>query len=764
MALSSLLSKPCISLLSAKPSPDNKNNKISPTSFTLYRSLKGKQSRVTKPATLSKTHKLSWQQELKQAFQQPKSQNLQTNNDSIDCNIDDIDDESFQKLVDKRCVDNVRMLVVDAVQSAQAGHPGMALGMADIGYYLYRHVMRYNPRDPKWFNRDRFVLSAGHGCLLQYVCLHLAGFESVQLEDLKRLCKLGSRTPGHPENTVTDGIEVTTGPLGQGVANAVGLALAEAHLAARFNKPDCDIVDHRTYCIMGDGCAMEGITHEAASLAAHWKLHKLTMIYDDNHNTIDGPISLAFSEDISARFKALGWNTITVDNTHDDMDSFNDALLSAFGDTEKPTFIRVKTLIGRLSRKEGTSKAHHGTFEEDDVKQMRQKVKWDSREPFHVIPMVYREMQVQTDHGEKLEKEWFSKFDYFKTNYPEEAAEFEVLLSGGLPPNWESCLPEWSVTDPVDATRGYSEKCLNQLVKVLPGLIGGSADLASSNKVYLHGSQDFQHSSFYGRNIRYGVREHAMAGISNGIALHKSGLIPFAATFLIFSDYMKNSIRLSALSHAGVIYIMTHDSIGLGEDGPTHQPIEQLAGLRAVPRLLVFRPADGNETAGAYREAMTNRDAPSVIALSRQKVAANLEGTSANEVEKGGYIISDNSGKSLPDIILISTGSELCLCEESAKMLRKEGRKVRVVSLVCWQLFNRQPKEYKEHVLPSSVSKRISVEAGSSMGWSEYVGREGIVMGVEEFGASAAYLDTFKKFGFTEENVTRVAKSLLSQY
>ncbi|KAL3520727.1 hypothetical protein ACH5RR_018876 [Cinchona calisaya] len=704
-------------------------------------------------ATLSSDSKYKhlWEEELKRAFpSELASQQWESA------------DEKFQELVDKRGVENVRMLIVDSVNHAKAGHPGMALGMAEVGYFLYRHVMRFNPRNPKWFNRDRFVLSAGHGCLLQYVCLHLAGFQSVQIEDLKRLTKLGSRTPGHPENMVTDGIEVTTGPLGQGVPNAVGLALAEAHLAARFNKPDVAIVDHRTYCIMGDGCAMEGISNEAASLAAHWKLNKLTLIYDDNHNTIDGSTDLAFSEDVLARFKALGWNTITVDLTNGELKLFKSALLSAYSETEKPTFIRVKTTIGKLSKKEGTSKAHHGTFDEDDIKQMRQKVKWDGYQPFHVVPLIYREMQIQADQGENLEAEWKSKLHYYENIYPEEAAEFKALLHGGLVPGWESSLPNWPTTDPVDATRGYSEKCLNQLAIVLPGLIGGSADLASSNKAYLHEYGDFQRHNYKGRNIRYGVREHAMGGISNGIALHGGGLIPFAATFLIFSDYMKNSIRLSALSHAAVIYVMTHDSIGLGEDGPTHQPVEQLAGLRAIPRILVFRPADGNETAGAYKVAVANRDVPSVIALSRQKVAANVEGTSSDAVERGGYIVTDNSGKELPEIILIGTGSELCLCETSANVLRKEGRRVRVVSLVCWRLFDRQPEEYKECVLPPSVSKRLSVEAGSPLGWREYVGQKGLVLGVEDFGASGAYLDTFKKYGFTEENVTRIAKSLLS--
>ncbi|KAK3408942.1 hypothetical protein EUGRSUZ_J01078 [Eucalyptus grandis] len=701
-------------------------------------------------SSLSRDDKLSWKEELKKAYQR-EIPNLNWDK------LEELEDESFQNLVDKRCVDNVRMLIVDSVQNAKAGHPGMALGMAGVLFLLYRHVMKYNPKNPKWFNRDRFVLSAGHGCLLQYVCLHLAGFESVQIEDLKRLCQLGSRTPGHPENVVTSGIEVTTGPLGQGVANAVGLALAEAHLAARFNKADAVIVDHRTYCIMGDGCAMEGIAHEAASLAAHWKLNKLTLIYDDNHNTIDGPTTLAFSEDISARFKALGWHTISVDDIDADMRTLKDALFSAFSETEKPTFIRVR----KLSGKEGTSKAHHGTFSEDDVNNMRQKVKWTDREPFHVIPIVYREMQKQADIGERLEKEWHTNLYSYQIKYPQEAIEFQILLSGGLLPGWENSLPRWSQSDPVDATRGHSEKCLNQLAKVLPGLIGGSADLATSNKAYLHNYDDFLPSSPWGCNIRYGVREHAMGGISNGIALHGSGLIPFAATFLIFSDYMKNTIRLAALSHAGVIYIMTHDSIGLGEDGPTHQPVEQLAGLRAIPHLLVFRPADGNETAGAYKIAVANRAAPSLIALSRQKVASNLTGTSMDAVKQGGYTISDNSGEQMPEIILIGTGSELCLCEGSARRLREAGRRVRVVSLVCWRLFDGQPREYKERVLPSNVVKRVSVEAGSPVGWREYVGREGVVVGVDEFGASGHYLDTFNKYGFTEENITRIADILL---
>ncbi|KAJ8529044.1 hypothetical protein K7X08_035879 [Anisodus acutangulus] len=622
-------------------------------------------------------------------------------------------------------MDNVRMLIVDSVQHAKAGHAGMALGMAEVAYFLYRHAMNYNPTSPNWFNRDRFVLSAGHGSLLQYVCLHLAGFQSVQIEDLKCLCKLGSRTPGHPENVVTEGIEVTTGPLGQGVANAVGLSLAEAHVGARFNKPDVAVVDHKTYCIMGDGCAMEGLSNKVASLAAHWKLHKLTLIYDNNHNTIDGSTS-------------LGWNTITVDNSQGNLEAFKNSLISAHSETRKPTFIRVKTTIGKLSKNDETSKAHHGTFDDDDVKKMKQKVKWDDREPFHVIPMVYSTIEYQQ------ELEWHSKLYYYQNKYPEEAAEFKLLLADGMLPGWESSLPKWSMSDPVDATRGYSGKCLNALAKVLPGLIGGSADLASSNQAYLHNFGDFKQP--------------------DGLVLHGGGLIPFAATFLVFSDYMKNSVRLSALSHAGVLYILTHDSVRIGEDGPTHQPVEHLAGLRAIPHLLLFRPADGKETAGSYKVAIENRNVPSVLALSRQKVAANVEGTSAEAVGKGGYIISDISDKELlPEIILIGTGSELCLCEASANVLRKEGRRVRVVSLVCWRLFDRQPRDHKELVLPSSVSKHVSVETGSPLGWKEYVGAEGFVIGIDNFGSSGPYSEVLKKYGFTEEIVTQTAKSLLAK-
>jgi transketolase len=671
------------------------------------------------------------------------------------------DEQWVQSQIDKRCVDNMRMLTVDAVNTAKAGHPGLPLGMAEVGYVLWRYTMKYNPKNPNWFNRDRFVLSAGHGCLLQYLMLHLSGYDSVQIEDLKQLCQIGSRTPGHPENVTTEGIEVTTGPLGQGVANAVGLALAEKHLAARFNKDDAVIVDHHTFCIMGDGCAMEGISNEAASLAAHWKLNKLTVIYDDNHNTIDGDTSLAFSEDVGKRFEELGWNRILIEDIYHDISSFKNAVLNEAAKSDKPTFIQVKSRIGRESVKENTAKAHHGTFDEDDVKQMHQKLNWADREAFYVIPQVYEEFTNHAKHGVAKEEEWNKALEDYSRKYPEEALEFKQLLSGELPDGWESAIPKFSEDEKIDATRGYSETCLNAVATALPGLIGGSADLASSNKVYMRDFPDFSWETPAGRNVRYGIREHAMAGISNGLALHNSGLIPIAATFLIFSDYMKNAMRLSALSEAGVIYILTHDSIGLGEDGPTHQPVEQLAGLRAIPGMCVLRPADAIEVAGAYRVAIARRREPTVLSLSRQKVAASVAGTSAESVLKGGYIVSDNSNSSPPELILIGTGTELALCASAADNLRKDGHRVRVVSLVSWQLFDQQSEEYRESVLPKEVKKRVSVEAGSPLGWREYVGPEGKIMAVYTFGCSGAYTKVFEKYGFTSERVTEVAKELL---
>eukprot|EP00897_Mesotaenium_endlicherianum_P009850 jgi/Mesen1/8894/ME000535S08198 len=616
------------------------------------------------------------------------------------------------------CINAIRILVVDSVNAAQAGHPGAAMGLAPLGYVLFDEAMRYNPRNPHWFNRDRFVLSAGHAVLLQYI------------DDLKKLTKLGSKTPGHPENMVTPGIEVVTGPLGQGFVNSVGLALAERHLAARFNKPDAAVVDHYTYCIMGDGCVMEGLTNEAASLAGHWGLGKLIVFYDDNHNTIDGSTSLALSEDTAARYTALGWHVQRVGiERYGDPTVLRDAVSRAKAVTDRPSFIQVETTIGFGSpSKQGTSKAHHGAFGEEEAGKIRETLRWQNPTPFDLPQEVYGEMRKATERGKKAEEEWNHQVADYRQKYPEDAAEFDKCLARELPSGWEDVLPIWKSDDKPDATRGYSEVVLNKLAGVLPGMIGGSADLASSNKVYLNDNSDFSRETPGGRNVHFGVREHAMG----------------------------------AISHAGVLYIMTHDSIGLGEDGPTHQPVEHLISLRAIPNLNVFRPGDGNEVSGAYKSAISRRDGPTLLALSRQKLEAQLEGSSIEGTLKGGYILTDNSGEADPELILIGTGAELLLCQKAARELRADGKKVRVVSLVSWELFEAQPQDYKEEVLPPHVTARLAVEAGSPLGWREYVGPKGQVLGVNRFGMSAAYLDVFHAFGFTVENIIDMAHDVLA--
>lgn len=663
----------------------------------------------------------------------------------------------------ERCVNTIRMLTVDSVNNAKAGHPGAAMGLAPIGYILWDEAMRFNPQNPHWFNRDRFVMSLGHGVLLQYVLLHLTGFD-LQIEDLKSLAQFGSRTPGHPENLITPGVEVVTGPLGQGFANSVGLALAEKHLASRFNKPDITLVDHYTFVIMGDGCAMEGVTNEAASLAGHWGLGKLIAFYDDNKNTIDGSTSLAFSEDVGGRYKALGWHvqTITLEQ-YGNPDVLRKAVTAAKVESSKPSLIVVETVIGYGSpSKEGTHNAHHGAFGDEEAQKIREHLNWKHQEPFYVPEDVYREMRKQTERGQAAEAEWRHTLEDYDKRYPNEAQEFRKCMAKELPSGWEDALPKWKPDDKPDATRGYSETALNALAEVFPGLIGGSADLASSNKVYLHNSPDFQSSTPHGRNIRYGVREHGMGAISNGIALHNSGLIPFAATFLVFTDYMRAAVRLSALSHANVLWITTHDSIGLGEDGPTHQPVEHLASLRAMPNINVFRPGDGNEVSAGYIAALRKKDGPTLLALSRQKLDAHLEGSSIEGALKGGYVLTDNSSDGLPELILIGTGSELILCQKAALQLREEGLKVRVVSLVCWELFEQQDEAYRQSVLPPPVTARLSVEAGSPQGWREWTGPKGQMLAVSRFGASGPYLAVFEAFGFTVDNVIKTAKDVVA--
>uniref|UniRef100_A0A7N0TDJ2 transketolase n=1 Tax=Kalanchoe fedtschenkoi TaxID=63787 RepID=A0A7N0TDJ2_KALFE len=661
-------------------------------------------------------------------------------------------------LVDKS-VNTIRFLAIDAVEKANSGHPGLPMGCAPMGHVLYDEVMRYNPKNPYWFNRDRFVLSAGHGCMLQYALLHLAGYDSVKEEDLKNFRQWGSKTPGHPENFETPGIEVTTGPLGQGIANAVGLALAEKHLAARYNKPGSEIVDHYTYAILGDGCQMEGIANEACSLAAHWGLGKLIAFYDDNHISIDGDTEIAFTENVDARFEGLGWHVIWVKNGNTGYDEIRAAIKEAKAVTDKPTLIKVTTTIGFGSPNKANSYSVHGSaLGAKEVDATRKNLGWP-HEPFHVPEDVKKHWSRHVPEGAALEAEWNTKFSEYEKKYAAEAAELKSIIEGTLPSDWEKALPRYTPETPGDATRNLSQANLNALAKVIPGLLGGSADLASSNMTLLKMFGDFQKDTPEERNIRFGVREHAMGAICNGIALHCPGLIPYCATFFVFTDYMRAAMRLSALSGAGVIYVMTHDSIGLGEDGPTHQPIEHLASFRAMPNILMLRPADGNETAGAYRVAVLNRKRPSVLALSRQKLP-NLPGTSIEGVEKGGYIISDNSAGNKPDVILIGTGSELEIAAKAADVLRKGGKAVRVVSFVSWELFDDQSETYKESVLPAAVTARVSIEAGTTFGWQKIVGSAGKAIGIDTFGASAPAGKIYKEFGVTVEAVVAAAESL----
>ncbi|KAJ3672519.1 hypothetical protein LUZ60_007240 [Juncus effusus] len=659
----------------------------------------------------------------------------------------------------EKSVNTIRFLAIDAVEKANSGHPGLPMGCAPMGHILYDEVMRYNPKNPYWFNRDRFVLSAGHGCMLQYALLHLAGYDSVLEEDLKQFRQWGSRTPGHPENFETPGVEVTTGPLGQGIANAVGLALAEKHLAARFNKPDSEIVDHYTYVIVGDGCNMEGISNEAASLAGHWGLGKLIAFYDDNHISIDGDTEIAFTEDVSARFEALGWHTIWVKNGNTGYAEIREAIEAAKAVTDKPTMIKVTTTIGYGSPNKANSYSVHGAaLGAKEVEATRANLGWPF-EPFHVPDDVKSHWSRHTQVGAALESEWNSKFAEYEKKYPEDAATFKSIITGELPAGWTDALPKYTPETPADATRNLSQTNLNALAKVLPGLLGGSADLASSNMTLLKMFGDFQKSTPEERNVRFGVREHGMGAICNGIGLHSPGLIPYCATFFVFTDYMRAAIRISALCECGVIYVMTHDSIGLGEDGPTHQPIEHLASFRAMPNILMLRPADGNETAGAYKVAVLNRKRPSILALSRQKLP-NLPGTSIEGVEKGGYIVSDNSSGNKPEFIFLATGSELEIVESAAKELRGEGKSVRVVSMVSWELYEEQSGEYKESVLPKGVGKRVSLEAGATLGWEKFVGDSGKAIGIDRFGASAPAPKIYKEYGISVENVVATAKSL----
>ncbi len=658
--------------------------------------------------------------------------------------------------LETQCINAIRFLAIDAVEKAKSGHPGLPMGAAPMAFVLWDQFMRFNPKNPQWFNRDRFVLSAGHGCMLQYALLHLTGYDSVKIEDIKNFRQWGATTPGHPENFETPGVEVTTGPLGQGICNGVGLAMAEAHLAARFNKPDCTVVDHYTYVILGDGCNMEGVSGEACSLAGHLGLGKLIALYDDNHISIDGSTDIAFTEDVSKRFEAYGWHVLHVEDGNTDLAAIAKAIEAAKQVTDQPTMIKVTTTIGYGSpNKADTSGIHGAALGDEEITLTRENLGWEHA-PFEIPEDVLTRFRQAVDKGASAEAEWNQALATYRTKYGAEAAEFERMLKGELPANWADALPTYAPGDKALATRKTSEATLNALAPAVPELVGGSADLAKSNNTLMKISGDFQKGAYENRNLRFGVREHGMGAICNGIALHNSGLIPYCATFLVFADYMRAAIRLSALAEAGVIYVMTHDSIALGEDGPTHQPVETIASLRAIPNLYVIRPADGNETSGAYKIAIASRKTPTLMAFSRQNLP-QLDGSSIDGVAKGAYVISDEDGA---DLLLIGTGSEVSLCLEAAKQLRAEGEKVRVVSMPCWELFEAQDAAYKESVLPKTITKRLVVEAGIEMGWGKYYGADGDMLSVDSFGASAPGGRIMQEFGYTAENVVARAKAL----
>jgi transketolase len=653
--------------------------------------------------------------------------------------------------IDQLCINTIRTLSIDAIQKANSGHPGLPLGMAPTAYVLWTKFLRHNPKNPTWFNRDRFVLSGGHGSMLIYSLLHLTGYESVSLEDIKQFRKYGSSTPGHPENHITKGVEVTTGPLGAGTSNAVGLAIAEKHLAARYNKDDAKIVDNHVYAIVSDGDLQEGISGEASSLAGHLQLGNLTFLWDDNSITIDGSTDISFTEDVLKRYDAYGWHTLTVADGND-LEAIEKAIIEAKKVTDKPTIIAVKTIIGFGLPKQGTSKAHSDAPGVDAVKEMKRNLNWDENTDFYVPDEVYAKYREAIANGEKLENDWNQLLATYSEKY---GNEFENLINKNFDENWEKSLPNFDGVE-AKATRAYSGDVINAISDIIPNLIGGSADLTPSNNTTIKSSTSFQSTNYGGRNIHYGIREHAMGGIMNGIALY-GGLIPFGGTFMTFSDYMRGAVRLAALSNAQVIFVFTHDSIGLGEDGPTHQSVEHLAALRAIPNMNVIRPCDAHEVAEAWALAINETHKPTVLALSRQKVALidRTKFASASGTKQGGYILAEASNNE-PKLILVSTGSEVGLAMQAREILESENIPTRVVSMPCTDIFDEQTAEYRQSVLPNNV-KTLSIEAGVSFGWHKYADD---CVAVDKFGASAPAEVVFKEYGFTVENVVAKAKKL----
>jgi transketolase len=667
---------------------------------------------------------------------------------------------TVRESIDELCVDTIRTLAIDAVQKANSGHPGLPLGAAPMAYVLWSRHLKHNPRDPSWPDRDRFVLSAGHGCMLWYCLLHLTGYD-LTMEDLKSFRQWGSRTPGHPEYRLTPGVEATTGPLGQGTANAVGMAMAERYLARRFNRPGHEIVDHRTFAIVSDGDLMEGISNEASSIAGHLRLSKLTFLYDSNLVSLDGPTSMAFTEDVGKRYEALGWQVLRVDDGNTDLDAIDRALTEAIRETRRPTLIVVRTTIGYGSpNKAGTSEAHGSPLGPDEVVLTKKALGWEHEEPFFVPPDALSHFRSAGDRGKEAQSEWRKRFDAWARENPDLEEEWRTGLAGELAAGWDADLPKWKAGEK-EATRAAAGKVLNVLAKRVPALLGGDADLSVSTSTKLKDEADFDGHTGEGRNIHFGVREHAMAGIANGMAYH-GGVRPFVATFFCFSDYMRPSVRLSAVSELPVIFVWTHDSIGLGEDGPTHQPVEHLMSLRAMPGFTVIRPADPNEAAEAWRVAMEHREGPVGLVLSRQKlpVIDPSQFAGASNLRRGAYVLAEAGGGS-PRVILIASGSEVSLALAARERLESGGVATRVVSMPSWELFEKQDRAYRDEVLPPAVPARLSIEAGSMLGWKRWVGDRGDSIGLARFGASAPGEIVLEKLGFNVENVVAKAKALL---
>lgn len=668
-----------------------------------------------------------------------------------------------EKSSETLAINTIRTLAMDAVQKAGSGHPGTAMSLAPAAYVLWNKIMNYNPKNPGWFNRDRFVLSNGHASIIQYIMLHLTGY-CLSMDDLKNLRQWGSKTPGHPEFGLTEGIETTTGPLGQGMMTAVGMAMAEAHLAAIYNKPDFPLIDHFTYGFCSDGDLMEGASNEAASLAGHFGLGKLIFLYDDNHISIDGETEITYSDDVKKRFEGYNWHVQDLGESANDTEKIAKAYEAAQQEKEKPSLIILRTHIAFGSpNKQDTSEAHGSALGEDEVKATKKVYGWPEDKSFYVPEEVKIQMEQAIEKGEELEKKWNSMHVQYQQKYPD---LFELLEKGRaleLDSDWDVDIPEFDPEDGPVATRKASSKVINSFAGRVPYLLGGSADLAASTKTLMEDSEYFGRNSYQNRNIPWGIREHGMAAATSGITLH-GGLRAFAATFFIFSDYARPAIRLAALMKLPTIYVLTHDSIGLGGDGPTHQPVEHLASFRAMPNIYVFRPADANEVAYTWREVLQRTEGPSMMVLTRQNVpvADRKKYASAEGVTKGAYILSKEKGET-PDAILIGTGSEVSLALEAQEKLRDMNIDTRVVSMPCWELFQEQDETYINKVLPPRVKSRIAVEAGAGLGWKEWVGDLGSVVSVERFGSSAPYQENFKHYGFTPENVVEQVKETIQK-